>query len=192
MNTTKQASWLFVLLIVLAVSGWYFAAQPMSHTLDDRSLATIPDVIITKLKVTQFDGKGQLANRLDTDKLKHMPKGDVKSFRCTQIIVAEADHPAWNIQSEKAKAVKGGESTIFTQKVVIHQNKGTNTQESTLRTEEITYFPKTKKAMTPLSVTFEQPGTVVHSIGMNAYLDEKKVELLKGVQGQYAPAKARG
>ena len=52
----------------------------------------------------------------------------------------------------------------------MHQKPGEKTQESTLKTEEVTYFPKEKKATTILFVTFEQPGNIVQSKGMNAYL----------------------
>ncbi|WP_196211486.1 LPS export ABC transporter periplasmic protein LptC, partial [Legionella pneumophila] len=36
---------------------------------------------------------------------------------------------------------------------------------------------------------FEQPGNIIQSTGMNAYLDEKRVELLHKARGSYDPAK---
>jgi lipopolysaccharide export system protein LptC len=56
-----------------------------------------------------------------------------------------------------------------------------------LTTEKVTYYPKEKKATTNLFVTFEQSGNIIESTGMNAYLDEKRVELLHGAKGSYAP-----
>lgn len=71
--------------------------------------------------------------------------------------------------------------------MIVHQKSGSNNQESTFKTEEVTYFPKEKRATTELFVTFEQPGNIVESTGMNAYLDEKRVELLHGAKGSYVP-----
>ncbi|MFO3150257.1 LPS export ABC transporter periplasmic protein LptC, partial [Legionella pneumophila serogroup 1] len=105
------------------------------------------------------------------------------------IIIKQDNQPAWEINSLRAKSFDGGKQITFIEQVVVHQNPGESTRESTLKTEEITYYPKEKKATTSLFVTFEQPGNIIQSTGMNAYLDEKRVELLHKARGSYDPAK---
>ena len=102
-------------------------------------------------------------------------------------MIKQANQMPWDIQSERAIAVQGGDEITFIKNVIIHQSQGKNNQESTLRTEKIIYYPKIQKATTPLMGRFEQPGTVVSSKGMNVYLAEKRVELLNRARGRYAP-----
>ncbi len=189
MNAAKQAAWLFGILIVLACSGWYFASSPnIPYKLDDKTLSTTVDTRIYDLTVRQFDEQGQLANRLETPLLEHIPENNTHFLQKPRIVIAQANQLPWNIQSERAVAAKGGEEITFIKHVIIHQNKDLHGQESTMRTEKIIYYPKAKKATTSLLVTFEQPGTLVKAIGMNAFLAEKRVELLKKARGSYAPS----
>ncbi|QDP73045.1 LPS export ABC transporter periplasmic protein LptC [Legionella israelensis] len=189
MNAAKQATWLFLLLALLAYSGWYFARTNITHKLDDHALATIPDAVIHQLTVRQFGENGQLVNQLQTPLLSHIPQNDTHFLEKPDIVITQINQPAWYIQSEKAVALNRGKQITFSNNVIIHQNRDKHAQESTLRTEEITYFPESKKATTSLLVTLEQPGTLIQSIGMNAYLAEKRVELLHQARGQYAPAR---
>lgn len=189
MNSAKQALSLFLVLILMAGSGWYFANFNNISKLDKETLTNTIDTTVYKLTVRQFNSEGKLTNLLTTSLMNHIPKGDVHLFESPHIIVAQEDKPYWDIRSKKAKSFEGGDRITFSQQVVVHQNPGDKMQESTLKTEEVTYFPKLKKATTNLFVTYEQPGNFIQSQGMNAYLDEKRVELLHQARGSYAPAK---
>ncbi|MBA2649109.1 MAG: LPS export ABC transporter periplasmic protein LptC [Legionella sp.] len=189
MNRIKQALWLVFALILLVLSRWYFAPPIQVKKLDDKTLSSTVDASAKMLLVRQFDAKGVLIHSLSTPLMEHIPNGNVNIFQTPYISIRQEDEPAWEIHSKKATSYQGGEHIVFVKEVVIHQKPGKNTQESTLKTEEITYYPKLKKASTNLLVTFEQPGNFIQSTGMNAYLDEKKVELLHNARGSYAPAK---
>ena len=188
MNTAKQAVWLFFTLIILACSGWYFAHLQTVTRLDHETLFSTVDTTVSQLTVRQFNTDGLLVNLLTTPLMQHIPKEDVQLLDTPHIIIAQEDHPAWTICSEKAKSFDGGQKITFMQHVIVHQNPGDKTQESTLTTEEVTYYPKEKKATTDLFVTYEQPGNTIQSMGMNAFLDEKRVELLHQARGSYDPA----
>lgn len=177
MNAAKQAAWLFCLLIVLAGSGWYFASSSSVKKLDDKTLSQSADTVITNLTVRRFDEQGKLINYLKTPQLQHIPAENTNLLKTPDIMVVQPGQPAWQIRSDHARAIHGGETIIFIKNVVIHQNKGEHSQESTMKTEELTYFPKEKLATTELAVSFEQPGSIVHSQGMKAYLADKRVQL---------------
>lgn len=188
MSTIKQSIWILMTLIILACSGWYYTTLNTVPTLSDESLDATVDTTIINLKVRQFDANGSLANLLTTPLMEHIPKENIHLITRPHIIIQEPDQPAWDIQSKQAKSYEGGQRITFMQQVIIHQQAGTKTQESTLKTEEVTYYPKEKKATTELFVTFEQPGNTIQSTGMNAYLAEKRVELLHGARGSYEPS----
>lgn len=189
MNLAKQTIWLLLALLSLAGSGWYFTHFKNPIQLDNDTLATTVDTTMTHLTVKQFNENGVLINLLTTPLMQHIPKDDVHLLTTPHILITQDDKPAWEIDSKKAISFEGGTRITFTEKVVVHQNPSDKSQESTLKTEEVTYYPKEKKATTDLFVTFEQPGNIIQSTGMNAYLDEKRVELLHQAKGKYEPEK---
>lgn len=189
MNTAKQTLGLLFTLIILAGSGWYFSGMEKVEQLDNDTLSSTVDTTITKLTVRQFNTDGVLVNLLTTPLMEHIPKENIHLLQNPHIVIKQENQPAWEINSVKAKSFEGGQRITFIEQVVVHQKPGDKTSESTLKTEEVTYFPKEKKATTDLFVTFEQPGNIIQSQGMNAYLDEKRVELLHRARGSYDPAK---
>lgn len=190
MNAAKQAAWLFCTMIALACSGWYFASSPAVMKLDEKTLLGMPDSIVTGLTVRQFSPEGTLANFLETPEMESIPQKNTHLLKSPHIILNQKDQQGWDIRSEKAESINRGQQITFINQVVIHQNKGLHNQESTFRTEELTYFPKKKFATTALAIIFEQPGSIVHSTGMNAYLEDKRVELLSKTRATYEPSHA--
>lgn len=188
MIAAKQAAWLFVALICIACSGWYFASSPIVLKLDEHTLSTTVDTIITNLTVHQFDSEGRLVNYLQTPLMHHIAANNTHWLKTPYIVISQQNQPPWEIRAQQATAHHGGQDITFHKQVVIHQNKDEHTQESTLKTEAITYFPKDKLATTLLDVTYERAGNIVHATGMNAYLAERRVKLLSQARGTYAPS----
>lgn len=184
---TKIVLW--SLLIVLAITGarsYYLQLNP--HIKFEKGLLdTSIDTQISTLTVKQFNLEGQLINHLRTPLLEHVATKNVHLLHHPYIVIHQENQPAWEIQSHLARSVDGGKKITFLKEVVVHQQGSNATQESTLKTEKIIYYPKEKKATTNLFVTFEQPGHTIESTGMNAYLDEKRVELLHQAKGSYVP-----
>lgn len=188
MKSFKSFIAILITLIIVIYTGRYFTANEMTLKLDNDTLSTTADSTVSKLTLKQFGVDGALINQLTSPSVKHIPKGNVHLFETPHIVITQDKDPSWEIHSVKAKSVDGGKSITFIQHVVVHQNPGASTQESTLKTEKITYYPNEKKATTNQFVTFEQPGNTIQSMGMNAYLDEKRVELLHKAKGIYDPA----
>ena len=190
MNTVKQIMCLFLILLALTLTAWYYGKMHPTIRLDNEALSSTVDTTIIDLTLRQYNSEGVLANILITPEMQHIPKDDIHLIKTPHISIAQLNEPPWVISSKKAKSYKGGEYIIFSEQVIVHQNAEGKTQESTIKTEEVTYYPKDKKATSDLFVTFEQPGNITQSTGMNAWLDEKRVELLHQARGSYAPRKA--
>lgn len=187
MLAAKQAGWLFIALISLACSGWYFASTTSLIKLDPITLSTTTDMRIYDLIVQQYDVDGHLLHALETPMMRHIPSNDTHWFRTPHITVAQKNAPPWEIHAEEASAIHGGQEITFNRHVVIHQNTAPHTEESTLTTDSLTYYPKEKLAMTLLDILYERPGNRIQSTGMKAYLDEKRVQLLSQARGSYVP-----
>jgi len=185
MIATKQAVWLFIALICIACSSWYFASSPKVNKLDKQTLSTTADMVIHHLTVHQFDTEGKLVNDLKTPLMRHISANNTHWFKTPDIIISQPNQPAWTIHAKEATALYGGQQITLNNNVIIHQEKDEHTQESTFKTESITYFPKDKLATTPLDITYEHSGHVLQSTGMKAYLAEKRIQLLSQAKGTY-------
>ena len=189
MNAVKQSVWLFAVLLCLACSSWYFASTKKMIKLDAHTLSTTADMVIDNLTVHQFDTNGHLVNSLQTPVMRHISMNNTHWLKTPHIIITQENQPAWEIHAQQATALYGGQQITFNKDVIIHQEKDEHTQESTLKTESMTYFPKDKLATTLLEVTYEQPGNIVQSKGMTAYLAEKRVKLLSQARGVFNPSR---
>ena len=156
MKGAKLAVWLFITLMSLAYSGWYFASTPAVKQLDNKTLSTTVDTIVNDLTVWQYDVKGELVNYLETPLLHHIPLNNTHWLKTPYITVKPENQALWQIRSQQASATNGGKEITFDKKVIIHQDDPAGS--STFKTEKLTYYPKEKYAFTPLEVTFEQPG----------------------------------
>lgn len=178
--------WMLLILIGLACLGWYFASAPSWTPVDEKTLAATPDATISQLTVRQFAMTGQLSHYLHTPRLNHVALNDAHYIHQPHVIIIQTNQPAWEIHAQQAIALHGGQKITFKQHVYIHQKKNATTSEKTLQTEQLTYYPHKKLASTRHEITFKQPGNIIQSIGMQAYLDENRVKLLSNARGSYA------
>lgn len=187
MNIAKQAILLFISLLMLAGAGWYFSNTSPKLQLDKNTLLNITDTVITNLNVRQYSSTGSLVNSLQTPFMRHAPKNNTHWIKTPHIIIIQSNQPAWEINAEQATALYGGQKITFNKQVRIHQEKGEHSDESTFTTEKLTYFPKTKIALTSKDIVFEQSGNKVQSKGMRANLEKKHIQLLGQARGIYDP-----
>ncbi|MCX7117154.1 MAG: LPS export ABC transporter periplasmic protein LptC [Legionellales bacterium] len=156
MISLKQAIWLFILLLSLACSGWFFASHPAVPKLNEQDLSKTTDMTIRQLTVRQFDAKGRLSNQLTTSKLHHIPRENMHWLQTPHILISQNAHPPITINSLEATAYQGGQQITFDKHVLIHQTKDKQTEEATIKTESITFFPKEKSATSTREITLDQ------------------------------------
>jgi lipopolysaccharide export system protein LptC len=182
----KQTFWMFAVFCILACSAWNYKHIQKSVGLDAETLANTEDLVVSTFSVKQFDAKGVLTHLMESPELTHISHQDTHFIKLPHIMVKEANKPVWNIHSQTAKAIQKGSKIIFSNQVVIQQAvNGTN-----LKTEELIYFPKKKFATSDAMVTVTQPGSIVRSKGINAYLGENPMVSLNKAHATYEPAHA--
>jgi lipopolysaccharide export system protein LptC len=187
MSSVKQAFFLFASMLLLASSGWYFVSSNPVLRIDAKTLFSTTDTTISNFSFRQYSQSGKLANSLRSPLVRHIPEKNTHLVKSPHITVSQENQADWEITAEHAIALYGGQKITFKNHVNIHQEAGAHNQESTFTTEQITYFPKTKHAITSYDVQFEQPGSVIQSKGMKAFLETKRVMLLSQARGHYVP-----
>jgi len=185
MNLTKNSLLMGTILLMMALYGLYFTRTIPKLKLDEQALQISANMTMQDVIVQQFDMAGHISHTLTTPLIQHIPLHDMHKITAPHIVIAQTNTPTWEINAKRAIATAGGQTITFQKQVVIHQAANQGTQESTLQTEKLTYLPQNNIAMTTHHVTFDQPGNHIQAIGMKAYLNERRVDLLSHAQGNY-------
>ena len=179
----KQGFWLVGSAIALGLLTMSFFKNQPTIQLDMNALSSSVDAVIINLSVYQFDETGKLAHYLFTPELQHIPLNNTHNLTAPHIKISQANQPDWQIHAKLAHATQGGKAITFTGNVIIEQDEKGNR----LNTEELTYYPEQKLALSPAMVQFKQPGSTVQSQGMRAYLDKKNIQLLSRPYATFNP-----
>lgn len=113
MLSLKQASWLFLLLLCMACSGWYFASNPNFVKLDAHMLSKMADMTIRQLSVRQFDANGHLSHHLTTPLAHHIPIQNTHWLKTPTLVISQKEAPKMILNAPEATATKGGQHIIF-------------------------------------------------------------------------------
>lgn len=170
----KKSVWL-----LLVCAGLIFFSLQLSkqHAIEKPPIHLLTagvDAVVLNLTVHQFDEHGALKNTLFTPEVTHFPKKKMHQLRDPIITVHQDNQPDWQIHSQTAHALSGGKKITFLGDVLIQQPEKGNQ----VHTESLTYYTETKIATSSAMIEFKQPGSIVHSQGMRAYLDKKIIQLL--------------
>jgi lipopolysaccharide export system protein LptC len=187
MKGASQALWLFLLILGLSISGWYFASTPIQIRLDKTTLDNSIDAEATHLTVKQYNEEGLLVNYLYSPHMQHIPNKNTHILTQPDIQVHQKNKPSWSLTSQKATSVGGGEETTFENQVLIHQDEYEKNQARTIKTDLLHYLSKTKYVWTNAPVIFEQGPNIMRSRGMKAFLDNKSLQLLSEARATYVP-----
>ena len=161
---------------------------PMSHHIDlpKANVNRSPDWFMIKAKATKIDETGQIAGSIQSPLLRHYTLDNRVAITAPFFILYDKDRLPWHITAEKSDIFRGRDERVeFYGHVLVKQMPGKNSNEITLMTEHLTYYPKTSQALTKEPVTITEPGATVHSIGFQADFKQSIIKFLSQTQTQY-------
>lgn len=186
MSKFKSTPLIILFFALISWSSWYFLGFVKNTKVSfTKEIQSLTNATITNLSVKEFDDNGKLINFLESPLICRMPKKNSHYLTSPHIIISEDNKSPWEITSGNAIALNGGKEVIFNQDVVILQKKQLDTDSISLYTEQISYFPESKVAMTKKNIKLQQANNVILSTGMKAFLAENRVQLLSNAHGHY-------
>jgi len=144
------------------------------------------DFFIVKGQYTVFDEEGELSSIMKSDEAKHYPIHNNALLKNPNLLIYRKDSPPWRLTADNGEYDMNDENLTFTQNVVITRNEELETPW-TLKTESLTLLNKTRFITTKQPVTISDSYSILEGTGMNAWVDDKKIELTSNVRGYYAP-----
>ncbi len=176
---TAIASTAVAVLLVYLLSYSETGAPPsigLEQTQDNR-----PDYYLVNTRNSHFDQQGALEFTVNSQFVEHNPKDNSADMKEPLFKLYRDGALSWTVSSQSGVVHEGGNEVDLQQRVVITSSDNT----TILKTPQLIIFPNKKLAKTSKPVTLQNPNGFTRSIGLNANLQSKEIDLLSQVRGQY-------
>jgi lipopolysaccharide export system protein LptC len=185
--TLKNVGITLLLILATAFSAWsIIISHPAKY-----SMQTDPkqiDSFMENVQAITYNKLGAPSLQITTPKMVHYPENNTTYITTPRVVIYRQSPQPWFVDSDYAKATNGMDAIEFWSNVNIHHVADPENPTTSLRTNTLTIFPSQQIAQTNEAVTFVQPDTTVHAIGMLANLEAGTVKLLSNTKGEYDPS----
>ncbi len=147
-----------------------------------------PDFYMTNTTSIEYGLDGKIRYRFQAADLKHYPEGDITLISNPEMTLYGKGDP-WHINSLKGRISEEGKVITLTENVRLRS--GTPQEPLQIKTQTLTILPDKNLAKTNQKVLIENKSGQMTATGMNAYIDDNRMELLSNVQVQHNPLKAK-
>ncbi len=186
MNSKSRVILASVILIPVLLY-WGFGQSPQEHIPDNKGLSNTIDYYLEQATIREWSTDGQLAIRLETEKLEHNPQLEVNYLTNPRMTHLGNEKPFY-ASSDQGIAFDDNSRTDLLGNVAIYSNKGQD-DETTLKTEKLSFFPQQNIAQTDQPVTIKSPDSQMKGIGMDINFDDQILNLHSQVEGTHENAK---
>lgn len=180
--------WIALLLLLITALSWWLlrSTEPGSQSIVDQARHE-PDYYMEQFELTSLDEMGVPAYKLYADNMLHYPDDDSATLERPHLILFRDEEEFWDIRAETGLVSNGGESLLLQGGVTVLLINSGDPQVREMLTPELTVRPHEKQAETAAAVIFKDGRGVTRAVGMWADLNERRMELMSNVRGNYAP-----
>jgi lipopolysaccharide export system protein LptC len=147
---------------------------------------TEPDFYMTQTSGIKYDLSGNPHYRFLATDLKKYPQGEFTLMSNPDVTLHNSKGP-WRAQALTGEISQDGKTITLSGSVRL--NGGTRQEPLQMKTQTLSIIPDQNLAKTSKQVFIENNSGQTNAIGMNAYLDENRMELLSNVQVRHRPVK---
>ncbi|WP_111641164.1 LPS export ABC transporter periplasmic protein LptC [Marinimicrobium alkaliphilum] len=153
-----------------------------------------PNAYLRGAQSWEYDAEGALGYQLAAPEVEHFQQSpgrtsprDYILFHNPEMTFHSADGDApWQVRADTGRSEEEGERVTL-EGQVRGWKRPVDGGLLELTTERLELRPEQQFAQTDKAVTIRTPQGVTRSIGMRAYLDQDRIELLANVRGDYEP-----
>ena len=180
--------WVFLaaLLVIAGASGWMLYTLDFDPPVPVQGASRIPDAYMENFVTVEMDDAGKPKRRLEANSMAFHADRTIELANPHYVLYL-ADGRPWHVRSERGQVSAGGGVVQLLGKVGIWRDDGSGVRDIDIRTEHLTVLPESEYGETREPVTIRTPATTSTGVGMRAYLDETRIELLSEARTHVDP-----
>ena len=170
-----------VLLAVAGASGWALRTLDSGNPEASRRAPGEPDAYMEHFVTVEMDDEGKPKRRLEADYMAFHPD-ETTELSNPYYVLYPADGEPWHVRSEHGRISADGNVVMLLGRVDIWRNDGSGARDLDIRTGNLKVLPESGYGETEEPVTIRTPTSTSKGVGMRAWLDERRIELLSEVR----------
>lgn len=172
---------ILVLLPLTAISFWVLYQLEGERERAGQAQKAVPDYTMTDLDSLNMNAQGKPETRLTADFMAHYESKNETELTQPKLEMFRAGEPPLYVTADQGWVTSGNEVILLRGNVRFWEpnEKGETILEVT--TSEARVYPERDYAETDKAATLKTPDTSTDSIGMKAYLQEDRIEMLSRV-----------
>lgn len=179
----------YIPIIILFILAFYTATLVQHQQQRNRQPTLIDntkiDAFAIDITAAHFDKSGNLHSQLASPKIVHIPLHDSAVLEKPHITIYRDHERPYHITAESGVSQHGSREFELRKNVFVKQQASEKNLGINLKTQALTVYPKKDYAETKLPVTIFNSRHKMSGVGMEAYLQEKRIKLLSKVKGTY-------
>ena len=169
------------LLAAAGVSGWILYDIDFDAPAAARGPSNAPDAYMENFVTVEMDGAGRPRRRIEARRMTYHADATVELSH-PYYVLHRAEGEPWNVRSKRGWVSADGATLRLLGQVDIWREDGSGERALDVWTEHLTMLPDSEYGETTQPVTILMPSSTTTGVGMRAYLDESRIELLSQVR----------
>ncbi len=132
-----------------------------------------------------MDALGAPKRTLQAKRLAHYPDTDSNELEQPYIVLHHPEKPPWHVRSERGWINGEGKVILLLGAVKIWREETAENHRVDIETYDLRVLPDSDYGETDKAVLIRTPTTETRGIGMRAYLERGRVEILSKVHTRY-------
>lgn len=177
-----------LVLAALALgSAWYLLHLDTGEFDLGEATKGLPDFFVEQFTTTTMDDQGRPKRRLEAQYMAHFPDTGTTELQQPYLVLYDPGKPPWHVRSERGWVSPDNSLMLLLGEVHIWRNTRDGEPNLEIDTEDLRVFPEERIGETEQPVVISTPRSRTHSMGMRAYMEQNRLELLSQVRTVVEP-----
>jgi lipopolysaccharide export system protein LptC len=176
---------LMILMTLAATSAWIVDQLTERTDNTSESVRQDPDFFLESFSTTTMDPSGKPSRRIAGKRMLHFPDTDSSEITDPKLTLFRENREPWHVESERGWISADGEVVLLLGKVRAWRESPTGGVSIDIRTRDLRVLPESEYGETDKHVTIRTPASQTRGLGMRAFMNESRVELLADVTTVY-------
>ena len=180
----RQSILFAALLAVAGATGWIvygLGSRAHEATRSSTVAPNAPDAFLENFVTVEMDGAGKPRRQIEASWMAYHADQSVELTNPRYVLYRAKGEP-WHVRSERGHVSADGTVVWLLGRVDIWRNDASGARDPDIRTEQLKVLPDSDYAETTGPVTIRTPGSISTGVGMRAWLDENRFQLLSQVR----------